>query len=133
MPATKSALQASQSAAPATKSALRNLHFEVTKYTAPATISENEPRVEKSPFTAPVHVQKMLRLTRDLHFEGKPLSDPCHKVDFGPPKHDVSLAPATKSDHHVRKCARRHNESAVATSTHRGPPDFASLPIEIYK
>ena len=25
------------------------------------------------------------------------------------------LTPATKSDHHVRKCARRHNESAVAT------------------
>ena len=47
----------------------------------------------------------------------------------GPPnlKHELSLAPATKSDHHVQKRVRHHNESAVATSTHCGHPDFASL------
>ena len=49
------------------------------------------------------------------------------KIDLGPPKHEVSLAPATKSDHHVRKCARHHNESAAAGSTRRGHPAFASL------
>ena len=49
------------------------------------------------------------------------------KVDFGAPKHEVSLAPATKSDHHVPKCARRHNESAVVTSARSSHPDSASL------
>ena len=57
-------------------------------------------------------------------------SDPLHLpriADFGQPKQEVSFAPATKSDHHVRKCTRRHNESAVARSARSGPPDFASL------
>ena len=50
---------------------------------------------------------KVLHLTRNLRFEAK-RSDPVRlsrKVDFGPPKREVSLVPATKSDHHVRKCA----------------------------
>ena len=49
------------------------------------------------------------------------------KIDFGPSKHEVSLAPATKSDRHARKCAPRHNESAVATCARRAHTDFASL------
>ena len=36
-------------------------------------------------------------------------------------------APATKSVHQARKCARRHNESAVLKSTISGPADSASL------
>ena len=48
------------------------------------------------------------------------------KVDIGAPKHEVSLAPAMKSHHRVRKCARHHNESAVARSTHCRHPDSAS-------
>ena len=39
------------------------------------------------------------------------------KVDFRPPKPEVSLAPATKSDRQVPKCARHHNESAPPSST----------------
>ena len=65
------------------------------------------------------------------------------KFDFGAPTREVSLAPATKSHHHVRKCAydrrdgvrcecekvhaRHHNESAVVRSTRRRHPDSASL------
>ena len=69
-------------------------------------------------------MSKLLRLPRKLHFEVKQLR---------------SLAPVTKSrlwstkargfpsDHHVRKCARRHNESAVVRSARPGRPDFVSL------
>ena len=71
-------------------------------------------------------VHKVLCLPRDSHFEVKP-PIPCMsgKVDFGPPKHEVFLAPATKS-HHVRKCARHQNEGAVATRARSSHPDFAS-------
>ena len=70
-------------------------------------------------------MSKVLHLPRNLHFEVKPLLS--RKVDFGAPKHEVSHAPATISDHHVRKCARRHNESAVVRSTRRGQADFVGL------
>ena len=63
------------------------------------------------------------------HIEVKPFRSLhlSRKVNFGPPQHEVSLAPATKSDHHVRKCARHHNESAVATSARSSHLGFASL------
>ena len=43
--------------------------------------------------------------------------------DFEAPKHEVSLAPATKSRHHMPKYAR---QSAVVRSARRGPP-FSEL------
>ena len=103
---------------------LRNLHFEVHKVlrartksalqgpqsTAPATKAANEPRVQKSRFTAPVTKSErvedhrhVLRLPRNLHFEVKPLR---------------SLAPVTKSDHHVGTCATRtRSREAPAPAT----------------
>ena len=99
--------------------------------TAPATKPANEPH-PKLTIHCTCHdwsaskiatMSKVLRLPRNLHYR----SDPLHlsrNVDFGPPKHELSRVPATKSDHYVRKC---HNESAVATSTRRGHPDSASL------
>ena len=65
-------------------------------------------------------MSKVLHLPRKLHFEVK-------KSTLEHQKHEVSLAPATKSDHQIPKCARHHNESAVARSTRRGHPDSASL------
>ena len=131
-PATKSALRGSQSAVPATKSAL--LGSQSAVYTEPHTIhctcrSRNEIR---GPRRSPPCPKRCAchEIIRNLHFEVKPLrslAPVTNKVDFGPPKHEVFLAPATKSDHHARKCARRYNESAVATSTRRRHPDFASL------
>ena len=76
--ATKSALRGSQSAAPVTKSACPNV-----------TIHCNQPATKTA--LRSINRSDLLRLSR--------------KVDFGPPKHEVSLAPATKSGHHVRKCA----------------------------
>ena len=38
------------------------------------------------------------------------------KADFSPPQHEASLAPATKGDHQVQKCARHHKESAPPSS-----------------
>ena len=68
-------------------------------------------------------MSKVLRLPRNLHIEVKPLRPPAPVT-----KSRVWITrAATKSDHNARKCARRHNESAVATSTRRAPPDFASL------
>ena len=65
-------------------------------------------------------MSKVLHLPRKLHFEVK-------KSTLEHQKHEVSLAPATKSDHQIPKCARHHNESAVARSTRRRQADFASL------
>ena len=68
---------------------------------------------------------KVLHLPRNLHFEVKQLGSlaPVTKSRLGALKH----APATKSDHHVPKCARHHNESAVARSTRCRQADFVSL------
>ena len=138
-PATKSALRSSQSAAPATKSALHG-----SQSTAPAT--KNEPHVQKSRFTAPVaksesledhrHVQSAAPATKSA-LRSKAALIPCtlhlsRKVDFGPPKHEVSLPPATKSDHHVRKCARHHNESAVTTSTTAATQILRACTVEMH-
>ena len=92
--ATTSALRGPQSTAPATKSALQH-----SPSAAPATISENEPNVAKSRSIAPVTKLERVQITTISKV-----------LPFGPPKHDGSLAPATKSDHRVRKCAGRHNE-----------------------
>ena len=83
----------------------------------------------RAPQRSPPCMSKVLHLPRNLHFEVKPLRSlaPFRKNRLEPPRHEVSLAPATKSGHHVRKCARHHNESPVATSTRASPPDSASL------
>ena len=124
----------SPSAAPATKSARRGSSAVL------ATKSANEPHVRKSRFTAPVtksellddhrHVQSAAPATKSaLRSEVKPLRSlaPVTTSRLWAPKHEVSIAPATKSDHHVRKCARRHNESAVARSARGRQADFVSL------
>ena len=161
VPATKSALRGSPSTAgsPQVLRLPRNLHFEVhqalypprnlhfevhtsvmkstlrgSQSAVPATKSANEPRVQKSRFTAPVrksellddhrHVQSVAPATKTaLRSKTAPIPCACHEKS---PKHEVSLAPATKKHHHVRKCARHHNESAVARSTRR-PPRFREL------
>ena len=119
----------------------RNLHFKASRFTTSAAPrsakSANEPHVQKSRFTAPVtksellddhhHVLKVLRLLRKIAFRSKTPPILSRKVDFGAPKHEPSLAPATKGHHHVRKCARRRNESAVTTSARSSHPDSASL------
>ena len=127
LPATKSALRGSPSAVPARKSALQG-----SPSAAPATKSANKPHVQKSRFTAPVtdseivddhhHVESAVPATKNCISKYNS-SEPLHlsrKVDFGAPKHEVSLAAATKSNHHVRKCARHHNESAVALEAPAG-------------
>ena len=75
----------------------RNLHFEVHKFQSapPATKSANAPHVEKLRFIAPV-------TPRRSH---APVT---------------KSAPATKSDHHVRKCTRgRFGAPAAATQISR--------------
>ena len=96
VPATKSALRGSQSAAPATKSHYsqmrghRNLHFEVHKAAPTATKSANEPHVQKSRFTAPVtksellddhhHVQSAAPATKTaLRSKTAPIPCTCHE------------------------------------------------------
>ena len=76
---------------------LRNLHFEVHKSAVPATKCA-------------------------LRSKAAPIPCTCHEK----PTLDHQST-RTKSDHHVRKCARHHNKSATATSTRRGHPDFASV------
>ena len=78
------------------------MHFKVHKSIAP--------RDQSTPMTTTM--SKALRLPRNLYIEVNPSDLLClpQKVDFGPTKHEVSIAPA-------RKCARRHNESAVSKST----------------
>ena len=132
-PATKSALQGHKvprlSTAPATKSALQG-----PQSTAPVTTSENEPHVQKSRFTSRVtkseHVEDYQccachEIYRNLHIEVKPLrplAPVTMKVDFGPPKHEVSLAPATKSDHQSAcgTATRAHAQSKCTSRISRG-------------
>ena len=88
---------------------------------------ENEPHVEKSRFTALVtklqrvqdhHIQSAAPATTSaFRSEAAPIPCICHeKSTLDTPKHEVSLAPATKSDHHVRKWAplswKNHSTSA---------------------
>ena len=133
------ALRGSQSAGPVHKvlHLPRKLHSEGDR-AVPATKSANEPHVQKSRLSAPVTKSELLNDQRQVQsaapatktaIEVKQLRFLAlsRKVDFGAPKHEASLAPATKSGHHVPKCTRRHNESAVARSARRGHPDFASL------
>ena len=124
-PAAKSALRSSQSAALATNSALGSSQstVPVTKSAlqgpqsiAPATKSANEPHVHKSRFTAPV--------TKSERVEDHHHIAPVTNSQLWTFKKRAS---ATKSDPHVRKCARYHSESTVAISARRTHPDFASL------
>ena len=122
-----------QSAVPAAKSAHRG-----SQSAAPATKSANEPLVQKSRFTAPVtkserredhrHVQSAEPATKSaLRSAAAPIPLICHEkstLDSQSTRFPLHLP-----QNHVQKCARRHNESAVATSTRRGPPDFATLRI----
>ena len=106
-PATKFALQGPQRTAP-----------------APATVSENEPHVQKVTIHCTCHEIRACRrpppcpkcfACHNICASASNCSDLLHlsrKVDFGPPKHEVSLAPAMKSDDKVQKCARHYNESA---------------------
>ena len=151
-PATKSALQGSPSAVPATKSALRGSPSAVpaTKSAlagppasaAPATKSAPKPHVQKSRFTAcACHEIEAPRRSptcpkcctcHENCISKQNSSGPLHlsrQVAFEHPntRFPLHLAPATKSDHHVRKCAQHHNESPVARSTRRRQADFASL------
>ena len=117
-PATKSAHRGSQSGTPATKSAVRGPQSAVPATKSALRGSQNAVTATKSSLRG----SQVLYLPRNLQFEVS-RSDPLHlsrKVDFGVPKHEMSLAPATKSDPRVRKPARHHNESAVATSARCG-------------
>ena len=78
VPATKSAHRGSQSAAPVTKSARRGSQ-------SAELLDDHD------------HVQSILRLPRKLHFQVQQLRSLA--PDFEAPKHEASLAPATKSPH----------------------------------
>ena len=89
-------------------------------------ISESEPHVG-------FHDSKVLHLPRNLHFEVKPLRSfsPVTKSLLWTTK-DTRFPlrlprEVTTMSENVRKCARHHYESAVATSTRSSQPDFASL------
>ena len=116
----------------------RNLHFEVYKVlcllrnlqTSHMLRSHDSLYLSRNQSASKITtMSKVLRRPRNLHFQVKPLRSlaPVTKSRLWTVDHEVSLAIATKSDHHVRKCARHHNESAVATSTRTSPPDSASL------
>ena len=103
-----------------------------------ASKSANEPHVQQSRFTAPVtksellddhqHVRSAAPATKTpFRSNTAPIPCTCHEKSTLKHQKMVSPAPATKSDHHVPKCARHHNESAVARSTRRRHPDSASL------
>ena len=109
----------------------RNLYFEVHQVLC---LPRNLQTSHMPRFTAPVtkselldDVQSAAPATKTT-FRSKtaPIPCTCHEKsleNFWP----GSLAPATKSHHHVRKCARHYNESAVVRSTRRRHPDSASL------
>ena len=99
-------------------------------------VSENEPHVQKSRFTAPAtkpehaeeshHVQSTALAKKSVHRrKAAPIS--CTRYKISRLWTTKSLAPATNNDHQVRKCARHHNESAVLKNTRASPPDFGSL------
>ena len=105
----------------------RNLHFEVDKVLClPRNLQTSHmPKSCDSVHLSQVQssskittMSKVLRLPRNLHVKVKPLRSlaPVMKSRLSTTK-TRGLAPAAKSDHHVRKCARHHNESAVARST----------------
>ena len=138
MAATKSAHRGSQSAEPAAKSVRRG-----SQSASPATKSAQEPHVEKSRFTAPA--QKSERLKDHHHVQSADQSWTAHQAWTADHWHLQvnplrSLAPVTKSPLWTtkargfpcachEKCARHHNESAVATSSRSSHPDFANLRI----
>ena len=95
----------------------------------------NEPHVQKSRFTAPVTKSELLN---DHHVQSDaPATKPAFRTRTSPICHEKSALEHQNTRFPLRlpprkvttvpKCARRHNESAVARSTRRGPPDSASL------
>ena len=109
----------------------RNLHFEAHKVLClPRKLQRSHMwksydatihwHLSRNQSTSTITTSKVLHLLRNMHFEVKPLR-PLAPVT----KSRLWTTPATKSDHHVRKCARHHNESAGSTC--RRPPDSASL------
>ena len=103
-------------------------------------ISENERHVEKSRLTAPVtnleclhHVQSAAPPATKSALRSKIYRIPCTCHEKSTLDHpEVSLAPATTSDHHVRKCARHRNESTVVTSTRRGNQILRACAVEMH-
>ena len=139
----ESALRGSPSAVPAT-----NLHFEVHQVLClPRNLYFEVHQVLCLPRNLQTsHISKShdsLRLSRNLSSStitamSKVLHENCIRSKTAPTPctcHEKStlehqndpLAPTTKSDHHVRKCARHHDGSAVVRSTRRKHPDSASL------
>ena len=128
----KVALRGSQSAMPATKSALRG-----SQGTIPATNSANEPHVLKSRFITCRKISARRRSPpcpkcRACHeiCTSKltaPIPCTCHEKSTLTKTRGFPCTCHDESDHHVRKRIWHHNESAVARSTRRGPPDFVSL------
>ena len=127
-----SRLRGSQGAVPATKSARRGSQSAV-----PATKSANEPRVQKSRFTAPVtksellddhhHVQSAVPATKTA-FRGKTPPIPCACHEKSTLEHQNTRFPLRLPRKVATMCenarGRRHNETR---NTRRGPPDSASL------
>ena len=120
VPATKSALRCSQSAAPATKSARQG-----PRSTAPARKAANEPHapVTKSErLEDHDHVQSTVTKSA-LRSKAAPIPCTCHEkstLDHQNTRFPLRLPRSGR-------CARHHNKSAVARSTRRNHPDFASL------
>ena len=137
-----------QSAAPATKSALRGSPSAVPTKSLPrgslsavsATKSANEPHVQKSRFTAPVtksellddhhHVQSAAPATKTA-FRSKTAPIPCTCHEKSTLEHQntrFSLRlPRKVTTMYQNAHGTTTRESAVARSTRRGHPDSASL------
>ena len=131
----RSTLRGPQSAAPATKSARQDSHHAALPRRRLRQHQDAKTRVflrclnirataRKSRLTAPATntkyvltttMSKVLHLPRNLYIDIKPLRSPAPVTKST--LDQVSVASATKGDHHVRKCARHHNESAVSKST----------------
>ena len=103
----------------------RNLHLEVTECCACHEICKRA--VQKSRFTAPVTKSELLDDHHRVQSAAPATKTTCHeKSTLENQKTRFPLCLPQKSHHHVRKCARHHNESAVVRSTRRRHSDLAS-------
>ena len=116
----------------------RNLHFKVHKVLRPPQFpktnhmckSHDSPHLSQNQSTSKITtMSKVLRLPRNLHIEVKPLRSLVPVAR--PPKHEVSRARATKSDHHARKCARHHNERSL--EEHLRQPSAVEMHFEDFE
>ena len=123
-----------QSTAPATKSALQGphkvLHLPPFLKTNHMSKSHDSLHLSRHQSTSKISTMSKVHAPATKSTSKQNRSDPlraCHeKSRLWPPKRGFPCA-CHASDHRAQKCARRHNESAVATSTRRDHPDFASL------